>query len=106
MAAPPFRLTPAELSALFMVYLVGLIITPLGGVWISRVGSRTAVVGAVAGGIAGVLLTLVPHLWAVLVGLTLCLSLIHISPKCLPSKLKYPTRSKIPLFPLTAKCDK
>jgi len=30
-----------------MVYLVGLIITPLGGVWISRVGSQAALMAAV-----------------------------------------------------------
>src|SRR5208282_678710 len=45
LAAAPFGLSPAQLSALFMVYLVGLIITPLGGVWISRVGSRAALIG-------------------------------------------------------------
>jgi MFS family permease len=93
MAAPPFRLTPAELSALFMVYLVGLIITPLGGVWISRVGSRTAVVGAVAGGIAGVLLTLVPHLWAVLVGLTLCSSGVFVCQSAASSYIQREARS-------------
>ncbi len=74
LAAPPFGLSPAELSALFMVYLVGLIVTPLGGVWISRVGSRAALVGSVAAGITGVLLTLVPNLFVILFGLVLCSS--------------------------------
>ena len=74
LAAPPYGLSPAELSALFMVYLVGLIITPLGGVWISRVGSRAALVGSVAAGITGVLLTLVPNLFVILFGLVLCSS--------------------------------
>jgi predicted MFS family arabinose efflux permease len=78
LAAPPFGLSPAELSALFMVYLVGLIITPLGGVWISRVGSRVALIGSVAAGIAGVLLTLVPNLLVILVGLVLCSSGVFI----------------------------
>jgi len=93
MAAPPFLLTPAELSTVFMVYLVGLIITPLGGVWISHVGSRTAVVGAVAGGIAGVLLTLVPHLWAVLVGLTLCSSGVFVCQSAASSYIQREARS-------------
>jgi MFS transporter, YNFM family, putative membrane transport protein len=74
LAAPPFRLSPAELSTLFMVYLVGLIVTPFGGVWISRVGSQAALVGAVAAGIVGVLLTLIPHLPLILLGLVMCSS--------------------------------
>jgi predicted MFS family arabinose efflux permease len=74
LAAPPFGLSPAELSALFMVYLVGLVITPFGGVWISRVGSRAALIISVIAGIAGVLLTLVPHLPVILIGLVMCSS--------------------------------
>jgi predicted MFS family arabinose efflux permease len=78
LAAPPFRLSPAELSALFMVYLVGLVITPLGGVWISRVGSRAALIGSVGAGIVGILLTLVPSMPVILVGLVLCSSGVFI----------------------------
>jgi predicted MFS family arabinose efflux permease len=78
LAAPPFGLSPAELSALFMVYLVGLIITPLGGVWISRVGSRVALIGSVIAGIVGILLTLVPSLLVILFGLVLCSSGVFI----------------------------
>ncbi len=74
LAAPPFGLSPAELSALFMVYLVGLIITPFGGIWISRVGSRAALIGSVMVGIVGVLLTLVSSLPVILFGLVLCSS--------------------------------
>jgi len=74
LAAPPFKLSPAQLSTIFMVYLVGLIITPLGGVWISRVGSRAALIGSVMAGIVGILLTLVPHLPVILLGLVLCSS--------------------------------
>ena len=74
LAAPPFELSPAQLGALFMVYLVGLIITPLGGVWISRFGSRVALIGAVMAGILGILLTLVPNLMVILLGLALCSS--------------------------------
>ncbi|HVJ05661.1 MAG TPA: MFS transporter [Candidatus Saccharimonadales bacterium] len=78
LAAPPFGLSPAELSALFMVYLVGLVITPLGGVWISRVGSRAALIFSVMAGIVGVLLTLIPHLLVILLGLVLCSSGVFI----------------------------
>jgi predicted MFS family arabinose efflux permease len=74
LAAPPFGLSPAQLSALFMVYLVGTVITPLGGVWISRVGSRAALIGSVMAGIVGILLTLVPNMLVILLGLVLCSS--------------------------------
>jgi predicted MFS family arabinose efflux permease len=78
LAEPPFGLSPAQLSALFMVYLVGLAVTPIGGVWISRVGSRTALIAAVMVGISGVLLTLVPNLLMILLGLVLCSSGVFI----------------------------
>jgi predicted MFS family arabinose efflux permease len=74
LAAPPFGLSPAELSALFMVYLVGLLVTPFGGIWISRVGSRAALIASVMAGITGVLLTLIPNLLVILLGLAMCCS--------------------------------
>jgi predicted MFS family arabinose efflux permease len=74
LAAPPFGLSSAQLSALFMVYLVGLVVTPVGGVLISRVGSRAALIASVTAGIVGVLLTLIPNLLVILLGLVLCSS--------------------------------
>jgi predicted MFS family arabinose efflux permease len=74
LAAPPFGLSSAQLSALFMVYLVGLVITPVGGVLIFRVGSRAALIASVIVGIVGVLMTLIPNLLVILLGLVLCSS--------------------------------
>ncbi|MDR3763994.1 MAG: MFS transporter [Acidobacteriota bacterium] len=74
LADPPFNLSPAALSLIFTVYLVGLVVTPLGGVLIARVGSRAALIAAVSASACGILLTLVPHLAAVMVGLVLCSS--------------------------------
>ena len=74
LAAPPFGLSPAQLSALFMVYLVGLVITPVSGICIARAGSRAALIAALVAGIAGILLTLVPSLLVILLGLALCSS--------------------------------
>ena len=74
LAAPPFSLSPAQLSALFMVYLVGLVITPVSGVWIARAGSRAALIAALLAAIAGVLMTLIPNLMVILLGLVLCSS--------------------------------
>lgn len=74
LAAPPFRLSPAQLSMLFMVYLAGLVITPASGVFISRAGSRAALISALLAGMLGVLLTLIPNLFVIYVGLILCSS--------------------------------
>jgi predicted MFS family arabinose efflux permease len=74
LSAPPFGLSPAQLSALFMVYLVGLVITPASGILIGRAGSRVALIVALVAGIAGILLTLIPNLMVILLGLTLCSS--------------------------------
>jgi predicted MFS family arabinose efflux permease len=74
LAADPYRLTPAQLSSLFVVYLVGLVITPFAGIWIGRVGSRVALITAVMVSMAGVSLTLLHNLPMILVGLVLCSS--------------------------------
>ncbi|MDR3764122.1 MAG: MFS transporter [Acidobacteriota bacterium] len=78
LAAPPFNLSPAKLGMLFMIYLVGLVVTPLGGIWISRAGSRTALICSVGAGIVGILLTLIPNLPVILLGLTICSSGVFI----------------------------
>jgi predicted MFS family arabinose efflux permease len=78
LAAPPFNLSPAKLGAVFMVYLVGLIVTPLGGIWISHVGSRTALICSVGASIMGILLTLIPNLLVILFGLIICSSGVFI----------------------------
>jgi MFS family permease len=57
-----------------MVYLVGLVITPVSGIWIARAGSRAALIAALMAGIVGILLTLIPNLAVILLGLVLCSS--------------------------------
>jgi MFS family permease len=69
LAAPPFYLGTAALGYVFLVYLVGGVITPVAGRWIDRLGYRNALVGATAVGIVGVLLTLANSLWIVVAGL-------------------------------------
>ena len=69
LAAPPFHLGTAALGYVFLVYLVGGVITPVAGRWIDRLGYRNALVGATAVGIIGVLLTLANSLWIVVAGL-------------------------------------
>lgn len=72
LSAPPFALGTAALGFLFLVYLVGVVVTPVAGHWIERLGHKSALLGATAVCAGGVLLTLIPHLGAVLAGLAAC----------------------------------
>lgn len=72
LADRPFSLGAAALSSIFAVYLVGAVLTPVGGQILNRVGYRRALVGAVFVAIAGALMTLVQWLPAVIAGLTCC----------------------------------
>ena len=79
LAAPPFRLGTTALGLIFVVYLIGAIVTPIAGRAIDRIGHRFTLVAAFAGGIAGICLTLAPHLIAVLLGLALTSSGVFIA---------------------------
>jgi predicted MFS family arabinose efflux permease len=72
LAAPPFRLHTAALGLVFTVYLVGAFVTPFAGRLIDRVGHRFTLAVAFGGGVAGICLTLLPRLPAVILGLALC----------------------------------
>lgn len=69
LAAPPFLLGPAALGSIFAVYLAGSVVTPLIGKWIDRLGNRTMVAIALSCSAFGELLTLLPYLVAVILGL-------------------------------------
>ena len=88
LAAPPFSLSTTALSSLFFVYLVGLVVTPMAGWIITRVGLRTGMGGAIVWAMAGVLLTLSPHLWVVILGLTLLSSGVFIAQTASSSHLR------------------
>ena len=79
LAAPPFSLSTVALGWLFVVYLVGIVITPFGGRWIDRYGHRTGLAMAMALGAAGALLTLAPWLAVIVAGLALCSSGVFIA---------------------------
>jgi predicted MFS family arabinose efflux permease len=72
LAAPPFGLSTAALGLVFSVYLVGAFVTPFAGRLIDRMGHRFTLVLAFGGGIAGICLTLLPSLPAVVAGLAMC----------------------------------
>jgi predicted MFS family arabinose efflux permease len=88
LAAPPFSLSTAKLSMLFVVYLVGLVATPLAGALLPRVGLRAGITGSILLSLIGVLLTLVPVLPVVIVGLALCCTGVFISQSCATSFLR------------------
>lgn len=71
LAAPPFRLSTEKLSYLFVVYLIGLVVTPAAGYLIARVGLRAGVAAAIVVSLLGVLLTLSHSLAVVIGGLAL-----------------------------------
>jgi YNFM family putative membrane transporter len=79
LAAPPFALSTVALGWLFVVYLVGAVVTPFGGRWIDAYGHRTGIGSAMAIGGAGALLTLIPWLPAIVAGLALCATGVFIA---------------------------
>jgi predicted MFS family arabinose efflux permease len=74
LSAEPFRLGTTALGSLFLIYLVGVIVTPVCGKWIEHFGHRTSLIVAALAAAAGVALTLWPSMIAVLIGLALCSS--------------------------------
>jgi len=88
LSAAPFSLSTTALSSLFFVYLIGLVVTPPAGFLITRVGLRAGIAGAIACSMAGVLLTLAPSLWVVILGLTLVSSGVFIAQTASQSHLR------------------
>jgi len=74
LAGPAFRLGSSGLSAIFGVYLVGAAVTPPVGAWIARIGPRRILGLSLAAGLVGSALTLLPALWAIVLGLALSCS--------------------------------
>ncbi len=72
LAAPPYGLSTAALGWLFVVYIVGALVTPTAGRWIDAYGHRLGIGLAMAIGGAGALATLAPSLTVIVAGLALC----------------------------------
>ncbi len=69
LADKPFLLGSAALSLVFGVYLAGVVATPLAGRVLDRVGSRMTLLLGAATTVCGLLLTLVPWIPAIVLGL-------------------------------------
>jgi YNFM family putative membrane transporter len=93
LAAPPLRLSTQALGFLFTVYLVGVVVTPWAGRSIDRVGHRLALAGSFAAGIVGILLTLIPRLPAVVLGLAILSTGVFITQAATSSYIGVAARS-------------
>jgi MFS family permease len=71
LAAPPFHLSTAALGWLFLVYVMGATVVPFCGAFIDHYGHRIGLASAMGIGACGVLLTLMPWLPAILLGLAI-----------------------------------
>ena len=71
LADDPFRLGAAALAWIFSIYLIGAAITPIAGRILDRIGFRRTLIGAVGMSACGLLLTLIPSIFAVIAGLAL-----------------------------------
>jgi YNFM family putative membrane transporter len=71
LADRPFLLGPAALGAIFTVYLIGAVITPVAGMILDRAGYRRTLTSAVGMIAAGTLLTLIHSLTLIVTGLAL-----------------------------------
>jgi YNFM family putative membrane transporter len=72
LASPAFGLSAAGLANVFSVYLVGVLVTPLVGPYIARLGFLKSLLGALAISATGLLMTLLPSLTGVIIGLAVC----------------------------------
>jgi MFS transporter, YNFM family, putative membrane transport protein len=71
LAAAPFRLGTAALGSVFFVYLLGALVTPVVGSWMGRFGYRKTLAIAILTASTGVLMTLQPTLWVIIIGLAI-----------------------------------
>ena len=71
LAAPPYNLSATWLGAIFAVYLVGSVLSPLVGWAVTRFGRRRFTVRVLALWIAGIALTLAPSLPLIILGLAI-----------------------------------
>ncbi len=79
LAESPFHLNAAQLGSIFLVYLLGVVITPLSGRFLDHYGFRRTSVLYCRMMVAGLLITLIRNLPAVIVGLAIFSSGVFIA---------------------------
>lgn len=71
LAEPPFSLGPAQLSLIFTVYLISMVVTPWSGRWLNRLGHTRMLTSAWGIAIAGLAITVPDWMPSIVVGLCL-----------------------------------
>lgn len=71
LAAPPYYFSSGALANIFTVYLLGMVVTPLAGGVIPRLGIRRTVLLSVATSALGVLLSLAQPAWCIVAALAI-----------------------------------
>lgn len=79
LAKPPFSLSTSALGSIFAVYALGLLVTPISGRLIDRVGHRSGAGLAVSLIAGGALLMLIPNLLAFVAGIAVASTGVFIS---------------------------
>jgi YNFM family putative membrane transporter len=79
LAAAPFSLSTFALGNVFAVYLLGIVSVPLGGRMMNRFGYRTTGVLAIVGSSCGLLITMIPSVATIVIGLAVLSTSVFIA---------------------------
>ncbi|ACR32441.1 MFS transporter [Burkholderia glumae] len=82
LAGAPFRFTTFGIGAIYAVFLVAVVVTPLAGRMAGRRGPRELALGAAALAVAGALLTLSGQITVILLGLALGSTAVFVEQAC------------------------
>lgn len=82
LAQPPFSLPTTILGSLFFVYLTSAVVTPIAGRYIDLYGHRLVLICGIAAGACGALLTLIPNVVVIIVGLALVCNAVFVAQTC------------------------
>jgi predicted MFS family arabinose efflux permease len=93
LAAAPYHFTSGELANVFAVYLLGVVVTPLAGRVIPRIGARQTVLLAMAIAAVGVLLTLAHPAWCIVLALAVAACGVFVTQSATMSFIAYRIRS-------------
>jgi YNFM family putative membrane transporter len=82
LSQPPFSLPTSVLGSLFFVYLTSAVVTPMAGRYIDKYGHRLVLLCGIGAGACGALLTLVPNVVAIIIGLALVCDAVFVAQTC------------------------
>ncbi|PCE27216.1 MFS transporter [Burkholderia ubonensis] len=79
LAAEPFGLSTAQLANVFAVYLLGVLVTPITGKIMPHLGTRKTVLVALSISSCGLLITLLPTAWGIVLALAIMSSGVFVT---------------------------